>query len=88
MNMCTKYIRDQTARSVQSDPDLDCPQKLLVSSPLRKELILNTTAHRGTQVCGFETCQTKNVGHDMLLIATFCRVFISQCLKYHFVPYL
>ena len=32
-------IRDQSARSVQSDLDLHCPQKLLVSSSVRKELI-------------------------------------------------
>ena len=29
---------DQTVRSVQSDPDLHCPQKPLVSLIVRKEL--------------------------------------------------
>ena len=38
MKMWTVWIRDQTARSVQSDLDLHCPQKLLVSSSVRKEL--------------------------------------------------
>ena len=33
-------VRDQTAHSVQSDLDLHSPQKLLVSSAVRKELIL------------------------------------------------
>ena len=33
------YIRDQTARSVQSDLDLHSPQKLLGSSTVRKELM-------------------------------------------------
>ena len=36
--MWTAQIRDQTAHSVQSDLDLYCPQKLLVSSSVRKEL--------------------------------------------------
>ena len=31
-------IRDQTAHSVQSDLDLHCPQKLLVSSSVRNGL--------------------------------------------------
>ena len=34
------YIRDQTACSVQSDLDLHSPQKLLVSSSVREELII------------------------------------------------
>ena len=33
------WIRYQTAHSVQSDLDLHCPQKLLVSSSVKKELI-------------------------------------------------
>ena len=37
--MWTVYIRDQTARSVQSDLDLHCPQKLLLSSTVGKELM-------------------------------------------------
>ena len=37
MEMLTVYIRDQTTRSVQSDLDLHCPQKLLVLSTTRKE---------------------------------------------------
>ena len=36
--MWTVQIRDQTARSAQSDLDLHSPQKLLVSSWVRKEL--------------------------------------------------
>ena len=31
-------MRDQTAHFVQSDLDLHCPQKLLASSSVRKEL--------------------------------------------------
>ena len=42
--MWTVQIRDQTARSVQSDLDLHCPQKLLVSSTVRKELTLSQTS--------------------------------------------
>ena len=42
--MWTVWIKDQTARSVQSDLDLRCPQKLLVSSTVRKELTI--TFHR------------------------------------------
>ena len=38
MKMWTVKIRDQTARSVQFDVDLHCPQKLLVSALVRKEL--------------------------------------------------
>ena len=38
MKMWTVEIRDQTAHSVQSDLDLHCPQKLLVSSTIGKEL--------------------------------------------------
>ena len=34
--MWTVQIKDQTARSVQSDLDLHCPRKLLVSSSVRK----------------------------------------------------
>ena len=37
-------IRDQTAQSVQSNPDLHCPQKLLVSSSVRTELALSQTS--------------------------------------------
>ena len=33
-------IRDQTARSVQSDLHLDCPQKLHVSSSVKKEFTI------------------------------------------------
>ena len=36
--MWTVWIRDHTARSAQSDFDLHCPQKLLGSSSVRKEL--------------------------------------------------
>ena len=38
--MWVVYIRAQTAHSVQSDLDVLCPQKLLVSSSVRKELML------------------------------------------------
>ena len=38
MKMWTVYIRDQTAYSMQSDLDLHCPQKPLVSSTVRKKL--------------------------------------------------
>ena len=38
--MWTVFITDQTARSVQSDLDLPCPQKPLVYLPVRKELKL------------------------------------------------
>ena len=38
MKMWTVQIRDQTARSVQSDLDLRCPQQLFLSSPVRIEL--------------------------------------------------
>ena len=40
MKMWTVQIADQTAHSVQSHLDLHCPQKLLVSSSVGKELIL------------------------------------------------
>ena len=36
--MWTVKIRDQTAGFVQSDLDLHCPQKLVVSSSVRKQL--------------------------------------------------
>ena len=36
--MCTVKVRDLTAHPVQSDLDLHCPQKLLMSSSVRKEL--------------------------------------------------
>ena len=36
--MWTVYVRDQTARSVQSDLDVHCPQKLPISSTEGKEL--------------------------------------------------
>ena len=39
--MWTVQIRDQTARSVQSDLDLHCPQKLLVLSIVGNELNAN-----------------------------------------------
>ena len=39
--MWTVQIRDQTAHSVQSDLDIHCPQKLLVSSSVRKDLTMN-----------------------------------------------
>ena len=38
MEMWTVQIRDQTALSVQSDLDLQYPQKLLLSSTVGKEL--------------------------------------------------
>ena len=38
MKIWIVYIRDQTVHSVQSDLDLHCPQKLFVSSSLRKDL--------------------------------------------------
>ena len=34
--MWTVWMKDQTARSVQSDLDLHCPQKILVSSSGKK----------------------------------------------------
>ena len=37
MKFWTVLIRDQTAHSVQSDLDLQCPQNFLVSSSVRKE---------------------------------------------------
>ena len=40
LKMWTVYIRDQTAHSVQSDLDLHCPKKPLVSSTVKKELNL------------------------------------------------
>ena len=40
MKLWTVKIRNQTPRSVQSDLDLHCPQKLLVSTSLRKELTI------------------------------------------------
>ena len=39
----TVYMRHQTARSVQFDLDLHCPQKLLVSSTVEKELMHSIT---------------------------------------------
>ena len=36
--MWTVHIRNQTAHSVQSDLDLHCPQRFLVTSSVRKEL--------------------------------------------------
>ena len=36
--MLTVRIKDQTAHSLQSDLNLHCPQKLLVSSPASKAL--------------------------------------------------
>ena len=39
MTMWTVKVRDQTARSVQSDRELHCPQKLLVSSKVGKDLM-------------------------------------------------
>ena len=46
MKMWTVLIRDQTARSVQSDLDLHCPQKTLVSPIVSKELnITYNTLH-------------------------------------------
>ena len=36
--MWTVWIRDQAACSLQSDLDVHCPQKLLVSLSVRKEL--------------------------------------------------
>ena len=36
--MWTMYIRDQTARSVQSDLDLHCPQNVFVSLAVGNEL--------------------------------------------------
>ena len=36
--MCTVKVRDQNAHPVQSDLDLHSPQKLLMSSSVRKEL--------------------------------------------------
>ena len=44
MEMWTMYIRDQTACSVQSDLDLHCPQKILESSTVKKELENNVFA--------------------------------------------
>ena len=38
--MDSVYIRDQTARSVQPDLKQHCPQKLLVSSSVRKQFDL------------------------------------------------
>ena len=38
MKMWTVQIRDQTTCFVQSDLDLHCPQKLLVSTSVKKEL--------------------------------------------------
>ena len=40
--MWTVQIKDQTARSVQSDLNLHCPHKLLVSLSLKKELMPST----------------------------------------------
>ena len=44
--MLTMQIKDQTAQNVQSDLDLHCPQKLLVSTSVRKDLLL-------TDIVGF-----------------------------------
>ena len=41
MKMWTVLLRDQNARSVQSDLDLHCPPKILVSSTVRKDVILS-----------------------------------------------
>ena len=38
--MDSVYIRDQTSRSVQPDLKQNCPQKLLVSSSVRKQFNL------------------------------------------------
>ena len=38
MKMWTEWLRDQTARSVQSDLDQHSPQQPLVSSSVRKDL--------------------------------------------------
>ena len=44
--MWTVEIRDQTAHSVQSYLNLHCPQKLLVSSSVRRKLtILSRNVH-------------------------------------------
>ena len=45
MEMWTVKIRDQTVHSVQSNPDLHYPQKLLVSSMEAKELSPLTKQH-------------------------------------------
>ena len=41
--MWNSVDQDQSAHFVQSDLDLHCPQKLLASSSVRKELTLNHT---------------------------------------------
>ena len=51
--MWTAYIKDQTARSVQSDLDLHCPQKFLGLSTVGKEL---KRIYKNT----FEVGMTKN----------------------------
>ena len=40
MKTWTVQMTDQTAPSLQSDLDLHCSQKLLVSSSVRKDLII------------------------------------------------
>ena len=51
MKMWTVYIRDQTARSVQSDLDVHCPQKLLVSSTVMKDLSPSSLLEHASCIC-------------------------------------
>ena len=57
MKMWTVQIRDQTSFSVQFNLDLNCPQKLLVSSSVRKGISVHKILRR---VCVLRLLQSSN----------------------------
>ena len=68
--MWTVYMTDKTARSVRSlnTIDLHCPQKLLVSSAIRKEIIPLLP----------ECYIAKRHGLSLLKTSTFPRVYVFR----------
>ena len=75
----TLYIRNQTTCSVQSDLDLHCPQKLLVSSSVSKELSL-VLIRKDSSLARVFLEKTRSIAMELALCrhhartVTFCNI--------------
>ena len=80
MKMWTVWIKDQTAHSVQSDLDLHCPQKLLVSSlSVRKDLTICKSVMR---VSDPEEDLQENGDYEKALVTVFSILTLSQMTNF------
>ena len=78
MKMWTVWIRDQNARSLQSDLDLHCPQKLHVSSSRKERVnycffavpfnLVNLSAERHYVVLYVISCGKQGTSPDVVCV--------------------